>query len=147
VYVNDDLSIAGHPEIFVVGDLAVLRSRGKDVPAIAPAAIQSGRAAARNIARSVRGEGRGVFKYVNKGDLATIGRYRAVGLLAGRRLTGVFAWWTWLFVHIMYLAGFRNRLVVLFEWGYSFFTYQRGSRLITTDNPTPASAPPLLPRW
>jgi NADH dehydrogenase len=147
VYVNDDLSIAGHPEVFVVGDLAVLRSQGKDVPAVAPAAIQSGRTAARNIARTVRGEGRANFRYVNKGDLATIGRYRAVGLLAGRRLTGVFAWWAWLFVHIMYLAGFRNRLVVLFEWGYSFFTYQRGSRLITTDNPTPASAPPLSPRW
>jgi NADH dehydrogenase len=147
VYVNDDLSIAGHPEVFVVGDLAVLRSEGKDVPAVAPAAIQSGRAAARNIARTVRGEGRGRFKYVNKGDLATIGRYRAVGVLAGRRLTGVLAWWTWLLVHIMYLAGFRNRIVVLIEWGYSFFTYQRGSRLITTDNQTPASAPPLQPRW
>jgi NADH dehydrogenase len=147
VQVNDDLSIAGRPEVFVVGDLAVLRSRGKDVPAVAPAAIQSGRTAARNIARTIRGEGRASFRYVNKGDLATIGRYKAVGLLAGRRLTGVFAWWTWLFVHIMYLAGFRNRLVVLIEWGYSFFTYQRGSRLITTDNPTPASAPPLSPRW
>jgi NADH:ubiquinone reductase (H+-translocating) len=147
VYVNDDLSIAGHSEVFVVGDLAVLRREGKDVPAVAPAAIQSGRAAARNIARTVRGEGRGRFKYVNKGDLATIGRYRAVGVLAGRRLTGVLAWWTWLLVHIMYLAGFRNRIVVLIEWGYSFFTYQRGSRLITTDNQTPASAPPLQPRW
>jgi NADH dehydrogenase len=147
VQVNDDLSIAGHPEVFVVGDLAVLRSRGKDVPAVAPAAMQSGRTAARNIVRTVRGEGRGSFRYVNKGDLATIGRYKAIGLLAGRRLTGVVAWWTWLFVHIMYLAGFRNRFVVLFEWAYSFFTYQRGSRLITMDNPMPASAPPLTPRW
>jgi NADH dehydrogenase len=147
VRVHDDLSIDGHPEVFVVGDLAVLRSRGKDVPAVAPAAMQSGRTAARNILRTVRGEGRASFRYVNKGDLATIGRYKAVGLLAGRRLTGVVAWWTWLFVHIMYLAGFRNRLVVLFEWAYSFFTYQRGSRLITMDNPTPASAPPLTPRW
>ncbi len=140
VYVNDDLSIPGHSEVFVVGDLAVLRSRGKDVPAVAPAAMQSGRTAARNIVRTVRGEGRAAFRYFNKGDLATIGRYRAVGLLAGRRLTGVFAWWTWLLVHIMYLAGFRNRLSVLLEWGYSFFTYQRGSRLITTDGETPASA-------
>jgi NADH dehydrogenase len=146
VYVNDDLSIPGHPEVFVVGDLAVLRSRGKDVPAVAPAAMQSGRTAARNIARTVRGEGRESFRYVNKGDLATIGRYRAVGVLAGRRLSGAFAWWTWLLVHIMYLAGFRNRLIVLLEWGYSFFTYQRGSRLITTDSATPASAAPLASR-
>ncbi|MGH7615736.1 MAG: NAD(P)/FAD-dependent oxidoreductase [Gemmatimonadaceae bacterium] len=142
VYVNDDLSIPGHSEVFVVGDLAVLRSRGTDVPAVAPAAMQSGRAAARNIVRTLRGEGRAPFHYVNKGDLATIGRYRAVGLLAGRPLTGALAWWTWLLVHITYLAGFRNRLVVLLEWGYSFFTYQRGSRLITTDAGTPASAPP-----
>ena len=147
VHVRDDLSIDGRPEIFVAGDLAVLRSRGKAVPAVAPAAIQSGRTAARNVLHTVRGEGRESFHYVNKGDLATIGRYRAVGVLAGHALTGAFAWWTWLFVHIMYLAGFRNRLSVLLEWGYSFFTYQRGSRLITADNPSPGVGPALPPRW
>jgi len=147
VQVNDDLSIDGHPEVFVVGDMAVLESDGKPVPAVAPAAMQSGRTAARNILHTVRGEGRERFRYFNKGDLATIGRYKAVGVLAGRHLSGALAWWTWLLVHIMYLAGFRNRISVLIEWGYSFFTYQRGARLITADTPPPENRPPLPPRW
>jgi NADH:ubiquinone reductase (H+-translocating) len=133
IAVADDLSVPGLPNVFVVGDLAVLNSRGKPVPAIAPAAMQSGKAAARNVLHSIRREGRERFRYVNKGDLATIGRYRAVGVVAGKHLSGWLAWWTWLFVHIMYLAGFRNRAVVLVEWAYSFFTYQRGARLITHD--------------
>jgi NADH dehydrogenase len=143
VHVKDDLSIDGHPEVFVVGDMAVLRSDGKAVPGVAPAAMQSGRTAARNILRTVRAEARQPFHYRNKGDLATIGRYKAVGVLAGRHLEGVFAWWTWLLVHIMYLAGFRNRLSVLLEWGYSFFTYERGARLIIA--PDPAPSPPEEP--
>jgi NADH dehydrogenase len=147
VQVNDDLSIDGRPEVFVVGDMAILESDGKPVPGVAPAAMQSGRTAARNILHTVRGEGRERFRYFNKGDLATIGRYRAVGVLAGRHLSGALAWWTWLLVHIMYLAGFRNRVSVLIEWGYSFFTYQRGARLITADTPPPESRPPLPPRW
>jgi NADH dehydrogenase len=147
VQVNDDLSIDGHPEVFVVGDMAILESEGKAVPGVAPAAMQSGRTAARNILHTVRGEGRERFRYFNKGDLATIGRYRAVGVLAGRHLSGALAWWTWLLVHIMYLAGFRNRVSVLIEWGYSFFTYQRGARLITADTPPPESRPPVPPRW
>jgi NADH:ubiquinone reductase (H+-translocating) len=132
VVVNSDLSIPGHDEIFVVGDLAVLESKGKAVPGVAPAAMQSGRTAARNILHTIRREGREPFVYWNKGDLATIGRYKAVGVLAGRHLSGWLAWWAWLLVHIMYLAGFRNRLSVLVEWGYSFFTYERGARLITS---------------
>jgi NADH dehydrogenase len=106
--------------------------------------MQSGRTAARNIVHTIRGEGRERFRYRNKGDLATIGRYRAVGVLAGRELAGPVAWWTWLLVHIMYLAGFRNRASVLLEWGYSFFTYERGARLITAPPPATASrsAPP-----
>lgn len=147
VHVGDDLSVPGHPEVFVVGDLAVLRSRGAEIPAVAPAAMQSGRTAARNVVHSVRGEPRDAFRYRNKGDLATIGRYKAVGVLAGRHLSGVFAWWTWLLVHIMYLAGFRNRLSVLLEWGYSFFTYERGARLITVRSAAPTSAEPPPPRW
>ncbi len=145
VEVQDDLSIAGHPEIFVVGDLAVLRSRGQPVPGVAPAAMQSGKTAARNIIHTIRGEGREVFRYRNKGDLATIGRYKAVGVLAGRHLTGALAWWTWLMVHIMYLAGFRNRLSVLLEWGYSFFTYERGARLITAETPGSPNRPAMPP--
>jgi NADH:ubiquinone reductase (H+-translocating) len=147
VQVNDDLSVPGCPEVFVVGDMALMHTKGKVVPGVAPAAMQSGRTAARNILRTIRREGRGPFRYVNKGDLATIGRFKAVGVLAGQQLTGFFAWWTWLLVHIMYLAGFRNRLVVLLEWGYSLFTYQRGSRLITADNQEPERGKPLAPKW
>lgn len=147
VPVAADLSIEGHPEVFVAGDLALMHSRGRPVPAVAPAAMQSGRTAARNILHTIRREGREPFRYVNKGDLATIGRYRAVGVLAGRHLSGFVAWWTWLLVHIMYLAGFRNRLSVLVEWGYSFFTYQRGARLITERKPAVQARPPLQPKW
>ena len=135
VIVKEDLSVPAHPEIFVIGDLAVLHTDGKPVPGVAPAAMQSGRTAARNVVHTIRGEGRERFRYRNKGDLATIGRYKAVGVLAGKHLSGWIAWWTWLLVHIMYLAGFRNRLSVLLEWGYSFFTFERGSRLIPADPP------------
>ena len=147
VEVNDDLSIPNHPEVFVVGDMAVLRTNGQPVPAVAPAAMQSGRTAARNIVHTIQREGRARFRYLNKGDLATIGRFKAVGVLAGKHLAGWFAWWTWLLVHIMYLAGFRNRAVVLFEWGYSLFTFQRGSRIIRVENAPPETRAPLQPRW
>jgi NADH:ubiquinone reductase (H+-translocating) len=130
VLVESDLSVPGHPEIFVAGDLAAMVSDGAAVPGVAPAAMQSGRHAAANIARMVRGAPPRPFRYLNKGDLATIGRYHAVARFGELHVSGPIAWWLWLFVHIMYLAGFRNRLSVLVEWGYSFFTYQRGSRLI-----------------
>jgi NADH dehydrogenase len=128
--------------------MAVMHTNGKPVPGVAPAAMQSGRTAARNVIHSVRGEGRERFRYRNKGDLATIGRYKAVGVLAGQHLSGALAWWTWLLVHIMYLAGFRNRLSVLLEWGYSFFTFERGARLITAETPQrPSSRPVVPPKW
>jgi NADH:ubiquinone reductase (H+-translocating) len=133
VLVNPDLSVPDHPEVFVVGDLAAMTTNGKPVPAVAPAAIQSGPRAAKNILKLIAREQTQPFRYLNKGDLATIGRFRAVALIAGVHLSGWFAWWTWLFIHILYLAGFRNRLSVLFEWGWSFFTYQRGARLILGD--------------
>ncbi|HJU66526.1 MAG TPA: NAD(P)/FAD-dependent oxidoreductase [Gemmatimonadaceae bacterium] len=132
VPVERDLSVPGHPEVFVVGDLAAFKQRdGTLVPGVAPAAMQQGRTAARNIVRSVHDEPRREFRYLNKGNLATIGRHRAVADFGWLRLTGSLAWWMWLFVHIMYLAGFRNRLSVLLEWGYAYFTYRRGARLIT----------------
>src|SRR5205814_8852242 len=106
VMVGADLTIPGYPEVFVVGDLAMMTTVDKSVPAVAPAAMQSGRSAARNILRTLRGEARRDFRYVNKGDVATIGCYRAVAVIAGQHLSGAFAWWTWLFIHIMYLAGF-----------------------------------------
>jgi len=132
VIVNSDLSVPAHPEIFVVGDLAVMSTDGKPVPGVAQGAIQSGRAAARNVLHSIRGEGRADFRYWNKGELATIGRYKAIADFGhGIHIAGHPAWWFWLFLHILYLAGFRNRLSVLLEWGYAFFRYGLGARLIT----------------
>ena len=132
VVVEPDLSIPGHPEIFVVGDQAEMASHGKPVPGVAPAAIQSGPAAAANVKRLIAGKPTRPFRYLDKGDLATIGRYRAVARFGRMHVSGPLAWWLWLFIHILYLAGFRNRASVLVEWGYAFFTYQRGSRLIGT---------------
>lgn len=131
VHVSPDLSVPGHPEIFAVGDLAVMVQDGRLVPGVAPAAMQQGSAAAKNIVRDLRRQPRKNFRYFNKGDLATIGRSRAIADFGKVRFSGRLAWWLWLFVHIMYLVGFRNRLSVLLQWGYAYFTYQRGVRLIT----------------
>jgi NADH dehydrogenase len=131
VKVESDLSVPGHPEIFVVGDQAEMHSNGKLVPGVAQGAMQSGPWAAKNIVRRIAGRSTTPFSYWNKGDAATIGRYRAVFQFPGFNLTGKPAWWFWLFLHIMYLAGFRNRAGVLLEWAYAYFTYQRGARLIT----------------
>jgi NADH dehydrogenase len=136
VQVEPDLSIPGHPELFVIGDLAAATTDGKPVPAVAPAAMQMGSCAAHNILRTLQQRERKVFRYRNKGDLATIGRYRAIADFGRFTVTGSLAWWFWLFLHIMYLAGFRNRLSVLVEWGYSYVTYQRGARLITGTSPS-----------
>jgi len=131
VVVEQDLSVPGHPEIFVVGDLAAVKSDGKPVPGVAPAAIQEGRHAALNIAREIRGLGRLPFRYRDKGSLATIGRAAAVADLGRVKFTGLIAWLAWLVVHIFYLIGFRNRVLVLLEWAWSYLTTQRGARLIT----------------
>ncbi len=130
VRVLPDLSVPGHPEVFVVGDMVTLEQDGKHVPGVAPAAMQMGPHAARNIQRSLEGREYVPFRYRNKGDLATIGRHRAIADFGFLQVTGGLAWWFWLLLHIMYLAGFRNRLSVLIEWGYSYFTYERGARLI-----------------
>jgi NADH:ubiquinone reductase (H+-translocating) len=145
VNVEPDLSIPGHPEVFVVGDLAALSDdEGKPLPGIAPVAMQQGRAAARTIVRTVRGEPREAFRYNDKGSMATIGRWRAVAEVFGARLSGGLAWLAWLFIHIMYLSGFRNRLVVFIQWAWSFLTWQRAARLIT--GPVgPVLAPPDAP--
>jgi len=131
VPVSPDLSVPGHPELFVVGDMATISTKGKPVPGVAPAAMQMGAHAARNIRRDLEQRPRAPFVYRNKGDLATIGRHRAIADFGRLQVTGGLAWWFWLLVHIMYLAGFRNRLSVLMEWAYSYFTYDRGARLIT----------------
>jgi len=132
VIVEPDLSIPGHPEVFVAGDMALVNRDGKGpVPGVAPAANQEGRAAAKNVMRLMRGEPTKVFRYLNKGDLAVIGRSRAIADLGKIRFTGRPAWLFWLTLHIMYLVGFRNRLTVLLQWAYSYVTYQRGVRVIT----------------
>lgn len=144
VLVGPDLAVPGHPEIFVAGDLAAIRwDDTRWVPGVAPAAMQMGRHAGRNAARQLQGALTRAFRYVNKGEMATIGRNRAVAVF-GRRvaLTGRPAWFFWLFVHIMYLVGFRNRLSVLLQWGYAYLTFQRGVRLLTPHDPArPAGGP------
>ncbi|MEA2624595.1 MAG: hypothetical protein QOD06_640 [Candidatus Binatota bacterium] len=132
VIVEQDLTIPGHPEVFVIGDLAAAqRQDGTPVPGLAPAAIQEGRHAARNVLRESRGESLAPFRYVDKGSLATIGRASAIADIAGFHLSGVVAWLVWIIVHVLFLIGFRNRVIVLFEWAWSYLTFQRGARLIT----------------
>jgi NADH:ubiquinone reductase (H+-translocating) len=156
VQVEPDLSVPGRPEVFVVGDMALVSSEGKPVPGVAPAANQMGDLAARNLLATLRGEPRRPFRYTNKGDLATIGRHRAIAAFGKLQLEGYIAWFLWLFVHIMYLVGFRNRVSVLMQWMYAYFTWQRGVRLISgemrrhdsTGTPTePPAASPPIPGW
>jgi NADH dehydrogenase len=132
VSVNRDLSFPGHPDVFVLGDMAsVQQDNGKPVPGVAPAAMQMGEFAAATIAGDLRGEQRKTFQYFNKGNLATIGRSAAVADVRGLKLKGFIAWITWLFVHILFLIGFRSRVSVVWEWFWSYVTFQRGARLIT----------------
>lgn len=134
VIVEPDLSIPGDPDVFVIGDLASAKQRdGATLGGVAQVAMQEGRVAARNIAASVAGRARERFDYFNKGDLATIGRSKAVANLFGGRIqvSGRLAWWLWLLIHITYLVGFRNRVSVMLQWAYAYFTFQRGARLIT----------------
>ncbi|MBI1809134.1 MAG: NAD(P)/FAD-dependent oxidoreductase [Gemmatimonadetes bacterium] len=139
VLVEPDLSIPGHQEVFVVGDLAAVKRNSHSwVAGVAPAANQEGTHAARNLIRLVQGAPTRPFAYLNKGDLATIGRNRAVAVFGRLRVDGILAWLLWVFVHIMYLVGFRNRAIVLFEWAWAWLTFQRGVRLITGGTPSGA---------
>jgi NADH dehydrogenase len=132
VIVEPDLTVPGHPEVFVCGDLAsAKRANGQPVPGVAPAAIQMGKFAARQIKRSIEGKPREEFHYLDKGSLATIGRSRAVADLGKLHFSGYFAWLAWLFVHLLFLIGFRNRFFVLIEWAWAYITYNHGARLIT----------------
>jgi NADH dehydrogenase len=131
VPVDPDLSVPGHPDVFVVGDLAALTLNGVQVPAVAPAAMQEAKHAAANVLRSINGQARLPFSYRNKGMLATIGRTAAVADLGKLKLSGTPAWLAWLFIHLLFLVGFRNRLIVVFQWMWSFVSYDRGARLIT----------------
>jgi NADH dehydrogenase len=138
VLVAPDLSLPGHPEVFCIGDLAsVTDAGGHPVPGVAPAAIQMGEATADNIARSIARRARQPFRYRNKGNLATIGRAAAVADFGRMHIGGVIAWFMWLFVHIFFLIGFRNRLIVMVEWAWAYFTHRRPTRLITGSSDLP----------
>ncbi len=131
VLVEPDLTVPGHDNVYVIGDLANLEQEGKPVPGIAPAAMQEGRHAASNLLRSLGGQERLPFRYHDKGMLATIGRGAAVAHIGSIRASGYLAWLLWLFVHIFFLIGFRNRLLVMIQWAWSYITFDRGARLIT----------------
>jgi len=133
VLVEPDLSLKGHPEIFVIGDLASFTHQGgKPLPGVAPVAMQEGRYVAQLIRRRIEGKEAGKpFHYFNKGNLATIGRNKAVADFGFIHISGFFAWFTWVFVHLMYLVEFENRMLVLTEWVYNYVTRNRGARLIT----------------
>ncbi len=162
VLVNPDLSLPGHPEVFVIGDLAALKdASGKVLPGVAPVAILEGRFVAKLLRREIRQEMKPVaastigtapsprrpFHYFDKGNLATIGRAAAVAEFGKIHISGFMAWLTWLFVHIFFLIGFRNRVLVIIQWAWSYFTYERGARLITGSTTLPGwtglqAAPP-----
>jgi NADH dehydrogenase len=133
VVVEPDLSVPGQPRVFVIGDMAAFRKAdGQILPGVSPVAIQQGRHAAANVLRAIAGEPLRPFRYVDKGTMAVIGRASAVAEFPGGfGLWGYPAWLAWCFVHIFFLIGFRNRLVVMFEWAWAYFTWQRGARLIT----------------
>jgi NADH dehydrogenase len=130
--VTDHLTIAGFPEIYVVGDVAAAKQRnGELVPGVAPAAMQMGRYAAKEILRKVKGQPSKPFHYINKGNLAVIGRHSAVAEIAKLRFAGPLAWFIWLFIHLMYIVTFENRLIIFLRWGVSYLTWNRMARLIT----------------
>ena len=134
VLVERDLSVPGSKNMFVVGDMVwLLHESGEPVPGVSPAAMQMGGATAANILRDLKGQPRENFRYVNKGTMATIGRSKAIAELAGLKFKGFIAWLMWLFLHVFFLIGFRNRFAVLFEWFWAYLTRERSARLITGD--------------
>ena len=142
IKVNSDLSLPGHPEIFAIGDLAlVLGENGKPVPGVSPAAMQMGKHVAKIIELEIRSDpkpaARPAFKYWDKGTMATIGRSAAVAWIGRFKFSGLLAWLAWLCIHLIFLVGFRNRLAVLFQWTYSYFSYKRSARIITYLPPEP----------
>jgi len=146
VHVTPELHVPGRPDVMVVGDLArVAGADGEPVPGVAPAAIQMGRYAARSVRRRLAGKPPEPFRFVNKGMMATIGRSAAVAWLGRIRFAGFFAWLLWVFVHILYLASFRNRLVVFFQWAWAYFTWNRPGRIILERVPRRLAATPRAP--
>jgi NADH dehydrogenase len=139
--VEPDLTLPGHPEVFALGDMVSVR--GADpLPGVAPVAMQQGRYAAAVIRGRLKGKEAKPFQYKDKGNLATIGRAAAVADVKGFRLSGFVAWVTWLVVHLWYLVGFQNRLIVVVRWSFSFLTHGRGARLITASRLPPIEEDP-----
>ena len=128
---NNDCSIKGYPEVFVIGDASLVLEDGKPLPGVAPVAIQQGRYVGKIIKDDIPSKKRKPFKYFNKGDLATIGRARAVMQIGKIKISGFVAWIAWVFIHILYLIGFRNRYKVLAEWAWYYISFRQGIRLIT----------------
>ncbi len=146
VLVRPDLTLPGHPEVFVIGDLAVLNGAdGQPLPGVAPVAIQQGRHVARAIVRRLAGGTPAAFVYHDHGSMATIGRAAAVAVIGRLKLSGYLAWLTWLFVHLMNLVQFENRLLVLAQWAWNYVTRNRSARLITGDPPPPPGVTPPAP--
>lgn len=142
VIVNPDLTVGGHPEIFVVGDLAHAEQGGRLLPGVAPVAMQEGRYVARVLGHRLAGRPPPKpFRYLDRGSMAVIGRTRAVADLGPLRYGGFLAWLTWLFVHLMYLVGFGSRLLVFVQWAWNYFTFNRSARLITGADPLPLVRP------
>ncbi len=137
ITVAPDLSIPNHPEILIVGDLAHFEQDGKLVPGVAPTAMQQGRYAASLIQKRLRNQTLPPFHYWNKGSLATIGRNHAVAEIGPLRFSGYLAWLAWLFIHLLYIVEFENRILIMFQWAYDYFTHNRGARLITGDGTRP----------
>jgi len=146
VLVQPDLSLPGHPNVFVLGDMAFLKdANGNVVPGLGAAATQQGKATAANILRDLRGEPRVPFRYRDKGTMATIGRNRAVAQIGKLQFSGLLAWLQWAFVHVFLLIGFRNRLMTMAEWGWAYFTRERSARLITDLGEEVTEEPPERP--
>ncbi len=146
VLLEPDLSVPGHPNIFVIGDSAGVKQRGKPLPGLAPVALQEGRYVASVIAKRVTGkQSPGPFHYIDKGNLATVGRSFGVVAIGPLRMAGFLAWVLWLVVHIIFLIGFRNRVSVLLQWAWSYLTFDRGARLITFEYLL--EAPDQRQRW
>lgn len=134
VFVEPDLSLKACPNVFVIGDMASIKQEdGTPVPGVSPAAMQMGTATAKNILAEIKGRDRTKFTYVDKGSMATIGRSKAIADVFGLKLKGFIAWMFWLFLHVFFLIGFRNRFAVMFEWFWAYLTRERSARLITGD--------------
>jgi len=137
IIVNDRLNIEGHPEIFAIGDLAHFEQNGAPVPGVAPVAIQMGQYVAKEIRRRLQNRPSRPFSYWDKGSMATIGRTKGIAQIGRIHLSGVVAWSAWLFIHLIYLIGYRNRFSVLLNWGWQYLSWQSGARLITGSDQLP----------